>query len=181
MTLLKIVQAGVIVILDYPKSPGANYDEMAVDVATGVKWVKGNIEQYGGNPDKIFISGHSAGGHLATLVTVCNDYFKKPGIVNPIKGDILIDAAGLDMYNYLKHENLPADDTFIQTFTNDPETWKAASPMYHLHKGMPPMLIYVGAKTYPYIRAGNDTFVSKLKGLDYNTAYHILKGKNINP
>jgi acetyl esterase/lipase len=171
----------VTVILDYPKSPGANYDEMATDVAKGVKWVKENIERYGGNPAKIFIAGHSAGGHLATLLTVRNDYFEKQGIANPIKGNILIDAAGLDMYSYLKQENLPADNTFIQTFTNDPENWKAASPMYHLHKGMPPMLIYVGEKTYPSIRAGNDELLKQLKSLDYDTPYYILKGKKHKP
>lgn len=171
----------VTVIIDYPKSPGANYDEMATDVAKGIKWVKENIERYGGNPDKIFISGHSAGGHLATLVAIRNDYFEKLGIPNPIKGDVLIDAAGLDMFSYLKQEKLPSDNTLIQTFTNNPEKWKAASPMYHLHKGMPPMLIYVGEKTYPSIRAGNDELVKELKSLDYDTPYHILKGKKHKP
>ena len=55
------------VIVDYPKSPVANYDEMANDVATAVKWVKNNIVSYGGDPQKIFISGHSAGGHLTAM------------------------------------------------------------------------------------------------------------------
>ncbi len=167
----------VTVIIDYPKSPAANYDEMAMDIAKGVKWIKENIKQYGGNPDKIFISGHSAGGHLATLITVRNDYFDKVGIVNPIKGNILIDAAGLDMYNYLKQENFSVDNHLIQTFTNDPQNWKAASPIYHLHIGMPPMLMYVGEKTYSSIRQGNDAFLRKLKDLNYNPACHILKGK----
>ena len=160
---------------------GSNDGIMAICPQRLVKWVKENIERYGGNPEKIFISGHSAGGHLATLVSIRNDYFEKLGIVNPIKGDVLIDAAGLDMYSYLKQEKLPADNTIIQTFTNNPEKWKAASPIYHLHKGMPPMLIYVGEKTYPSIRAGNDELVKELKSLDYNTPYHILKGKKHKP
>jgi acetyl esterase/lipase len=167
----------VTVILDYPKSPGADYDEMAADVAKGIKWVKENIERYGGNPDKIFIAGHSAGGHLATLITVRNDYFDKLGIANPIKGNILIDAAGLDMYSYLKQENFPADNTYIRTFTNEQANWKAASPIYHLHKKMPPMLIYTGAKTYPSIKAGNESFVTALNRNGCDIPLHILKGK----
>ncbi|MBC7888419.1 MAG: alpha/beta hydrolase [Ferruginibacter sp.] len=165
------------VIIDYPKSPEANYDEMATDAATAVKWVKQNIEQYGGDPDKIFIAGHSAGGHLATLITVYNKYFDRLGIANPIKGAILIDAAGLDMYGYLQEENYPDGNTYLQTFTSNPATWKEASPLYHLRKGMPPLLIYRGGKTYPSIEVSNEKFVAALKDLGYNPAYHILKGK----
>jgi acetyl esterase/lipase len=153
------------VIIDYPKSPLANYDEMAMDAAKAVKWVKENIERYGGDPNAIFISGHSAGGHLSALITVSNEYFDKLGIVSPVKGIILIDAAGLDMYSYLEEENLKTGNTFLQTFTTNPATWKKASPLYHLHKGMPPMLIYRGGKTYPSIEASNEKFVAALKKL----------------
>lgn len=167
----------VTVIIDYPKSPKANYDEMATDAAMAVKWVKENIERYGGDPQNIFISGHSAGGHLAALITVRNEYFDKLSIVSPIKGAILIDAAGLDMYGYLKEKKFTEDNTYVQTFTNNPATWKEASPLYHLHQGMPPMLIYCGGKTYPSIEVSNEKFVVALKSLGYHPAYHILKGK----
>ena len=167
----------VTVIIDYPKSPKANYNEMATDAALAVKWVKENIKQYGGDPDKIFIAGHSAGGHLASLITVRNKYFDKMGMVNPVKGTILIDAAGLDMYGYLKEQNFAEDNTYIQTFTNNPNNWKEASPLYHLQKGMPPMLIYLGEKTYPSIKSGNEEFTDSLKNLGYPPLYHILKGK----
>ena len=141
----------VTVIVDYPKSPKANYDEMALNIAKSVKWVKENVASYGGDPDRIFISGHSAGGHLAALVGIKNDYFMRVGIANPLKGIVLIDAAGLDMYGYLKEEGFEPGNTYLNTFTNDPVQWKAASPMYHLHTDMPPMLIYRGVKKYPSI------------------------------
>ncbi len=171
----------VTVILDYPKSPGANYDEMATDVAKSVKWVKENIEQYGGDPDKIYISGHSAGGHLAALITVRNDYFDKLGVKNPIKGAILIDAAGLDMYTYLEESKFTGDNTYLQTFTNNPVSWKEASPLYYVHKGMAPMLIYVGGKTYPSIAIGNEKLVSAMRGLNEEPIYYTLEGKKHKP
>lgn len=167
----------VTVIIDYPKSPAATYDEMATDAAIAVNWVKKNIERYGGDPDKIFISGHSAGGHLAALILVSNKYFDKLGTVNPIKGAILIDAAGLDMYGYLQKENFSEGNSYLQTFTSNPTVWKDASPLYHLHKGMPPMLIYRGGKTYPSIEVGNEKFIAALNALGYNTPYHILQRK----
>ncbi len=165
------------VIVDYPKSPKAGYEEMAVDVATAVKWVKDNIKTYGGNPDKIFISGHSAGGHLAALVAIKKDYFNRVGITNPLKGIILIDAAGLDMYGYLKGEGFEPGNTYLNTFTNDPKIWKEASPLYFLHKEMPLMLIYRGSKTYPSIEVSNEKFVTALKAFVPNPDYKILAGK----
>ncbi|MEP6674699.1 MAG: alpha/beta hydrolase [Ferruginibacter sp.] len=165
------------VIVDYPKSPKADFNEMANDVAASVKWVKENIAAYGGDPDRIFISGHSAGGHLAALVTIKKDYFERIHLVNPIKGIILIDAAGLDMYGYLNEENFEAGNTYLKTFTSDPAQWKAASPLYFLHPDMPPMLIYRGGRTYPSIEESNEKFIAALKEYVPGPDYHILKGK----
>ncbi|HTB51436.1 MAG TPA: alpha/beta hydrolase [Ferruginibacter sp.] len=167
----------VTVIIDYPLSPKANYNKMAMDAAIAVKWVKEHIATYGGDPNKIFISGHSAGGHLAALISIDNHYFDTIGIKNPIKGAIFIDAAGLDMYGYLKTEGLPSGHTYFTTFTTDPAIWKQASPMYHLHTGMPPILIYQGEKTYPSIAQSNDRFLTAIKEYVPDQQRHILKRK----
>jgi len=109
----------VVAILDYPLSPKATYHDMAGAVANGVLWVSKNIQKYGGNPEKIFISGHSAGGHLAALVAVRKEYFDSLGTTSPIKGLVLIDAAGMDMYGYLKEEKFPDDHSYLNTFTHE--------------------------------------------------------------
>ncbi|HMG84058.1 MAG TPA: alpha/beta hydrolase fold domain-containing protein, partial [Ferruginibacter sp.] len=168
----------VTVIIDYPLSPQANYNQMAMASATAVKWVKDNISKYGGDPNSIFISGHSAGGHLAALISIDNNYFDTLGIKNPIKGTIFIDAAGLDMYGYLKTEGLSSDHTYFTTFTHDPNIWKEASPMYHLHQGMPPILIYQGGKTYTSIAESNDRFLKAIQAYVPDQQRHIIKGKH---
>jgi acetyl esterase/lipase len=167
----------VVVILDYPLSPQVTYADMASSVAKGVQWVSQNIERYGGNPEKIFLSGHSAGGHLAALVAIRNEYFDSLKIKNPIKGIVLIDAAGLDMYGYLQEEKFPDDHTYFTTFTHDPSQWKKASPLYHLHPNMPPMLIYRGEKTYPSILKSTEKFIKALKEFVPQPNYTVLKGK----
>jgi acetyl esterase/lipase len=165
------------VIIDYPLSPKATYKEMALVAAASVKWVKENIASYGGDPSRIFVSGHSAGGHLAALIALDNEYFDSLHTVNPIIGTILIDAAGLDMYTYLKGEDFDEKNTYLQTFTNDTTTWKKASPIYYLKKPMPAFLVYQGGKTYPSIKVTNELFMTKLLPLAPSTKYHILKGK----
>ncbi len=167
----------VTVIIDYPLSPAANYETMAEASAQAVKWVKENISKYGGNPERIFVSGHSAGGHLAALISTDDQYFKNLGIENPIAGTILIDAAGLDMDGYLQEERFEKGHTYMNTFTSDPAIWKKATPLYHLHKSMPPMLIYRGGKTYPSISKSNEKFIAALKEFAPETAYRVQKNK----
>lgn len=174
----RMARKGVVaVIIDYPLSPKANYYQMASAAAKAVQWIKNNSRKYGGNPDKIFLSGHSAGGHLAALLTVRNEYFDTLGIVSPVKGCILIDAAGLDMYGYLTEEKFEEGHPYLQTFTSDPLIWKQASPLYHLHQEMPPLLIYRGERTYPSIIKSTEKFIAALKVFAPQPDYHILKGK----
>lgn len=174
----RMARKGVVTVIpDYPKSPKAGFNEMAEDIAAAVKWTKENITAYGGDSNRIFISGHSAGGHLAALVSIKEEYFKSEGIANPVKGIILIDAAGLDMYGYLKEEHLPEGDTYLNTFSNNAATWKAASPIYFLHNSMPPMLIYQGGKTYPSISSSNEKFTDSLKKYKVKFSYQVLPGK----
>ncbi len=56
------------VIADYRLVPEVRYPEFVIDSAQAVKWVKSNILQYGGDPDKVFVAGHSAGAYNALMV-----------------------------------------------------------------------------------------------------------------
>ncbi|MCE3280099.1 MAG: esterase [Bacteroidetes bacterium] len=159
----RMAKKGVIgVNISYPLSPDADYDGMAEASAHAIKWIKENISKYGGDPERIFISGHSAGGHLAALITVKQEYFQELNLKDPVKGVILIDAAGLDMYNYLKKQADKGNTQYQSVFTTNPENWKRGSPIYYLHEGVPPMLIFTGEKTYPNIKSSNKRFINEL-------------------
>ncbi len=116
----------VTVIINYRLTPEVNYFPMTTDCATAVKWVYENIINYGGDPNKITVSGHSAGGQLAALITNDDHYFDLLNIKNPIKGCVLIDPFGLDMYNYFPTSQYKEDFSFKKKFTTNPEIWKKA-------------------------------------------------------
>jgi pimeloyl-ACP methyl ester carboxylesterase len=101
------------VIIEYPLSPEAQYQQMATASAKAVQWVKENIKGFGGDPDRIFVSGHSAGGHLAALISIRPEYFDSLSLPNPIKGLILIDAAGLDMYRLSEGRKVRGNASFF--------------------------------------------------------------------
>lgn len=168
---------GILTIIpDYTLSPKTDYNGMAIQIASAIKWAKENAEKYGGDPNQIFLTGHSAGGHLAALAVMNPKYGIDPA---SISGIILNDAAGLDMKNYLE-ENLPtSEDDYITTWTNNPEKWQDASPIYFLDKKTPPLLIYIGNKTYESIKVANARFLNALQPIQPNVKPIYINKKHV--
>ncbi len=164
------------VIVGYTLSPNANYDNMAKQVAKAIEWTKNNIADYKGDPNSIFLTGHSAGGHLVALVATNPKYIKDKSI---IKGIILNDAAGLDMKHYLEEFPPTMVDDYLRTWTDNPENWAAASPIYFLDTTTPKMMIYLGNKTYESIKVSNERFLNALHAFQPDVKPIILNKKHI--
>lgn len=174
----RMARRGVVtVIINYPLSPEYKVHAMAKASAKAVNWIAENIENYGGDPDRIFVSGHSAGGHLASLISVRDEYFDSLGTKNPIAGAVMIDAAGLDMYQYLIEQDNAPGTSLRRAFTDDPQVWKATSPRYHLHDDMPPMLFLMGGKTYESILEGTGRFMEVYREYEDEPDLRIQKNK----
>jgi arylformamidase len=128
-----------VVVTNYRLSPGVKHPEHVKDVARAFAWTYKNIEKYGGRPDQIFVGGHSAGAHLASLLVVDDTYLKGEGLsTDKIKG--VIPISGM----------FQIPDKFLPTvFGTDEEVRKKASPMYHAKAGLPPFLILYADKDLP--------------------------------
>lgn len=178
----RLARKGIVaVIIDYPLSPDYQVHDMAKASAQAVRWTEENIKTYGGSPDKIYVSGHSAGGHLASLISVRDEYFDTLGVENPIKGTVLIDAAGLDMYWFLKEMNYAPGTQYLRAFTDNPQVWKDTSPIYYLDQKDPPMLIMMGGKTLPGIEKTTERFLEEYKKIEPEPNFHLQKGKMHKP
>lgn len=68
----------VTVMINYRLSPLVKHPEHVKDMASAYAWTEKNIEKYGGDPDRVILSGHSAGGHLAALLAADPSYLKDP-------------------------------------------------------------------------------------------------------
>ncbi|KQC32051.1 esterase [Nonlabens sp. YIK11] len=150
----------ITVLPDYTKSPLVNVDQMTTQIATSIKWVRDNIAKYGGDPERIYLTGHSAGGHLVALAAMNPKYGIEQGT---IQGIILNDAAGLDMATYLANHPPTADDDYLTTWTSDPEFWKQVSPINFINEKTPRIKIYAGSNTYNSIISSNQRFLEGLK------------------
>lgn len=178
----RLARKGIVaVIIDYPLSPDYQVHDMAKASAQAVRWTEENIKTYGGSPDKIYLSGHSAGGHLASLISVRDEYFDTLGVENPIKGTVLIDAAGLDMYWFLKEMNYAPGTQYLRAFTDNPQVWKDTSPIYFLDQKDPPMLIMMGGKTLPGIEKTTERFLEEYKKINPEPNFYLQKSKKHKP
>jgi len=167
----------VTVIINYPLAPDYQVHDMAQAAAKAVQWTKENISEYGGSAEHIYVSGHSAGGHLAALLTVRDSYFDSLGVSNPIKGAVLIDAAGLDMYWFLNEMNYEPGTSYLKAFTDSPTVWKDTSPIYYLDEKDPPIFIMVGGRTLPGIEKTTVRFMEEYKKIDPNPQYYLQPRK----
>jgi len=168
----------VSVIINYSLSPEFQFEKMASDCAMAIKWVRDSISRFGGRSDRIFVMGHSAGGHLAALINNDPRYFDGIGITNPIHGIILNDSFGLDMYEYLTlAEPDERTEEFLNAFTKDQENWKTASPMYYLKNVYNPFFIIVGDRTYTAIKLQSKRLLDELLKANKSCEMKTIKGK----
>lgn len=174
-----LAKKGVVaVIIDYPLAPSATYKEMAISSAKAVKWVRDSITNYGGNPNRIFLMGHSAGAHLCELINADPQYFSALAITNPIKGVILNDPFGLDMEEYLlKAEKDHYYDDFIRTFSADVQHWRSGSPLFYAQHIQNPHLIFYGTKTYEAIQLQSKRMYQVLQTQNVPTILKVIEGK----
>ncbi len=164
----------VTVVIDYPLAPEYKVDAMEKAVVQAVNWTSENIENYKGDPDQIYISGHSAGAHLAGLVAMKASLFSEE---TPLKGAILNDPGGLDMDRYLADSGQTTGKKFIKSFTDDPNVWKEHSPINFLGQTDVPLMIMEGGKTYPSITQTVGIFCksAEAKGIPLEYSFYPRK------
>lgn len=115
------------VAVDYRLAPSAKHPDHAQDVAAAVKWTRSHAEDLGGDPDRIFLLGHSAGAHLAALAGL-DDGLLAPGV---LRGVIPVDTASFD----LTDPTMGKRGMISEAFGDDPEVRKQASPLHHAQLG----------------------------------------------
>ena len=70
----------IYVSIEYSLAPAAKYPTQINDCIAALAWVHRNIARYGGDPGRIFVGGHSAGGHLSALMTLRRDLIERAGL-----------------------------------------------------------------------------------------------------
>ena len=144
------------------------------DVAAALAWVHDHVAKYQGDPNRIFVMGHSAGAHLAALVATDVRRLAKHGkTLQILKGVICLDTAAYDIAKYLGEDlaGRTARAIYTNAFGFEAEGWKDASPQRFLgkKKNIPPMLVF-HTKDRKEVAALSKGFVQGLRSIDVPAA-----------
>ncbi len=116
----------------YPKIKCPVYIE---DAAAAVAWTFENIASYGGNPELIFISGHSAGGYLTSMVGLDKKYLAKYNIdADKIAGLIPLSGHTITHFTVRKERGIDGKQPIIDEL----------APLFYVRSDAPPLLLITG-------------------------------------
>jgi acetyl esterase/lipase len=145
-----------VVIADYRLYPKIRFPVFVEDAAKAAVWVHQNISSYGGDPQNLFVVGHSSGAYLAIMLATNDSYLKKAGgSASWLRGAIGISGP----YDFLPFTDADIKDMF--STAPDAKT----QPISFVHKGMPPMLLVTGQGDTTVYPKNSINFASKSKAM----------------
>ena len=156
-----------VVVISYRLSPAVTHPAHIEDVARAFAWTHANIAKYGGRADRIFVAGHSAGGHLTSLLAANPEYLKKHNLSSKnIRG--LIPISGV--------YDIPAG-MFPKIFPGTADALKPASPVKNLTAGGPPALVIYADQDYAGLDLLAKQYTAKLGELKTQATLELIKDR----
>ncbi len=127
----------VAVLPDYRTYPAVKFPGFNEDAAAAVRWVRDNIADHGGDPAQIYLMGHSAGAHIAAMLTLDERYLTQAGVpADTVRG--MIGLAGPYSFDPLKYKSVRA---VFEGIDNSDE----ARPIAFVDGSEPAMLLLHGS------------------------------------
>jgi acetyl esterase/lipase len=153
MMLRMAAQGWVCVSADYRLSPHATFPDHLVDLKRALAWIREHVREYGGNPDFVVAAGQSAGGHLASLVSLtANRAEYQPGL-EEVDTSVAGCVSFYGVYDFTdRHKFWPnpelarllEEKVIKASLDEDREAYESASPMSRIHPEAPPFFVIHG-------------------------------------
>jgi acetyl esterase/lipase len=129
-------RGAVVIVPDYRLYPEVRFPGFMQDAAAAVAWTIAHAASYGGDPDHLFLMGHSAGAQIATLLALDTEYLSAANVDPKIVAGVIGISGPYDF--------LPLTDPTLQTIFGPPEEWPLSQPINYATSRAPPMLLATG-------------------------------------
>jgi acetyl esterase/lipase len=124
-----------VIAAGYRLSPQVTAPAYIEDAAAAVAWTFRHIEEYGGATNRVFVSGHSAGGYLASMIGLDKRWLAAHGMdADRIAGLVPFSGQGITHFTIRKERGLGDKQPIIDDL----------APLYHVRKDAPPLLLITG-------------------------------------
>lgn len=126
----------VVIVPDYRLAPDAVFPAFVQDGARAVEWAYRHAGRYGGDPDRLYLMGHSAGAHIAALLALDRSYLDSLSVPDSaIAG--MIGVAG-------PYDFLPFTSADVRVAMGPPKGWPETQPVRFVRPAAPPLLLLHG-------------------------------------
>jgi acetyl esterase/lipase len=155
--------------------------QQAEDVAAAFAWAKAHVANAGGDPGKIFLSGHSTGGQLVALVAVDPTFLAPYHLTNDDIAGVIGLSAPLDLlprpdgHGYGNRMSGPAGKGI---FPSTPEEINAISPLQHLNHRLSRLLLLIGSDDFPMLADDARAFAAKAREMETDVSIDVIPGKD---
>jgi acetyl esterase/lipase len=176
----------VCVAVNYPLSPKTRWPGHLVALKRAMQWIRQNVEQYGGDPSFVAVTGGSAGGHLAAMLALTSaDKSLQPGFED-VDTSVQACVPHYGMYDFTadsgrKYTQQRIDSLLrryvMATDAAYPDAYRAASPLSRITDDAPPFFVIHGTNdTLIPVQDARD-FVDKLRAISSKpVAYAEIRG-----
>lgn len=128
-------QGYTVVAVNYRLLPEVTIDQCLDDCAAAVAWVFQNITKYNGTPEKIFITGHSAGGYITAMLGLDKEWLARYNVdANRIAGLIPFSGQMISHFAYRKMNGIDNLQPTIDKY----------APLFHVRKDAAPLVLITG-------------------------------------
>jgi len=162
-------------------SPKDKFPAQIEDIAAAFAWVKRHIAEKGGDPQRVFLMGHSSGAQLSLLLATDPKYLAEHGLSRRDIAGVVGLSTPVDLKPRAERKGF--GDALMagrgaEVFSRDVEVMADASPIRHVTKVMPPVLLIVGDRDFPMLEGDARAFVERSRGLDLSATLYVAKDRD---
>jgi acetyl esterase/lipase len=155
-----------VVTVNYRLYPKVRFPANVEDVARAVAWTHTTIGRYGGRAEQLFLGGHSAGGHLVSLLATDESYLKARGLrADDVRGVVSISG----LYTIPRGR--------FPLFEDSDEGAQKASPIRQVKGKHPPFLLVYADKDFPRFAEMAEDFAKALRGAKCEVKCLMIKDR----
>lgn len=127
----------VAVVPNYRHYPQVKMSGFLADAATAARWALEHAAEYGADPRRVYVMGHSAGAHLAAMLALDRRYLQAAGVTEDTRLAGVIGLSG-------PYDFLPLEEADVQDMFGPPAHYPQSQPINYVNAAAPPMLLAHG-------------------------------------
>jgi len=165
-----------VAVISYRLQPQASWHDQLQDVADATRFVRKRVVEYGGEPDAIYLSGHSAGAWLAARAGYDSELLLDAGIPPAsLCGFVLVSGAGYDIKDGETYALGASRDFFVKHFDDGAPDWDIrASVVPLVRASLPRTLVMYGGAEPPRLQRQSELLVGALEEVGARVAHVVV-------